>query len=309
MALDENGVTALATGGASSLFDKNLSSKDKALSFLTGGGSGLLKQKGVAGLMTGGAASLFDKNLTSSGKALSLVTGGTSQMLGCGGKDKPKPWANTPGGRNGYRGKKLLEAYNYLLPATLDITRRGAEGYGQIYRDEADKTRRDELEGFEKYGGRYVDAINRADPLRGLIRERVTANLEEGLDPSMRREVQQGARGAYSARGLANSGASAVEELLASGRAGKALESQNISEAMRLINTTDPFLAYAGRPSAPQGSNPTSPQYQDFNNDLFSTQINDEIMKANADQASKNRTAGYINAGIGLAGSAAGAFI
>lgn len=209
-------------------------------------------------------------------------------------------------GRLGKKGDKLLAAYEYLYPRTLDLVKKSAADYGDIYRTETDKARADELEGFQKYGPDYVAALDAADPLRAKTKGIIMANLDEGLDDSMVREVQQGSRAAYASRGLEESPASAVDELLNLGTAGKRLEETNLTRALQLISQTDPFLAYAGRPSAPQGSNPTAPNYQGFNDDLFTYDVNSEIMRNNNAQASKNRTASYINSAISSVGSIAG---
>lgn len=204
------------------------------------------------------------------------------------------------------RGNAILTAGNELLPGTVALARRGAEEFGQLYREEADKTRAAELEGFEKFGPRYVSAIDAADPLRAKAKGIVMGNLDEGLDPSMQREVQQGSRAAWASRGLADSPSAATEELLTLGSAGKALEQTNLMNAYRLIMNTDPFLAYAGRPSAPQGSNPMSPDYASYSNDLPSFQANREIQDFNAAQANKNRKTQLQAAGISAIGDLAG---
>lgn len=204
------------------------------------------------------------------------------------------------------RGRTLLAAGNELFPDTLALAARGATAYGDLYRSETDKTRADELSGFERYGPRYVQAITAADPIRAATRDLVLENLDEGLDPALRREVQQGSRAAWASRGLAASPASAVDELLALGRSGKQLEETNLNRALQLIGQTDPFLAYAGRPSSPHGSNPMSPDYTQYSNDLPSWQANSEIQQYNAAQAAKQRQAQLQAAGISAAGSIIG---
>lgn len=232
---------------------------------------------------------------------LGLVTG--TGLFGDGGKKKQK----NPAGRLGSKGDKLLKAYEYLYPRTLDLVGETAAGYGDLYRREADKTRADELAGFEKYGPGYVAALDSADPLRAKTKGILLENLDEGLDPAMTREIQQGSRAAFSSRGLLNTPASAVDELFSLGYRGKQLEDANVQRAMEFSRGTDPFLAYAGRPSAPQGANVQSPNYSSFTDDLFSYDVNSEIMRNNNAQASKNRTASYINSGISAVGSIAGA--
>lgn len=249
--------------------------------------------------------------------ALAGASGGTSSLIdiaqgklpgssACGGKNKPKPWAKTPGGKVGYKGQKLLDAYNYLMPGTMDVVGRSAAGYGDIYRTEADKTRAYELASFKELGPQYVEAITAADPLRAKTREIIMGNLDKGLDPSVAREIQQGSRAAWSSRGLAESPASGIEELFNLGARGKDLEERNLNAAFRVTQSTDPWMAFAGRPSGPQGSNVNSPDYANFNNDLFSLQTNYDIQRNNNAQAAKARQAELIGAGIGAVGSIAG---
>jgi len=235
-----------------------------------------------------------------------LATGGVSGMAKCGGKSKPKPWAKMPGGKASYRGKKLLAAGNYLLPGTLDLTRRGAEGFGEIYRSESAKTRQDELQGFEEFGPQWEEALDEADPLRKRAKEIILGNLDEGLDPSVAREISQGSRAAFSDRGLLYSPASAVNELFSLGMKGKQIEDNNVGRALELSRARDSFMAYSGRPSAPQGSNPMSPNYSSYSDQLPSFQANDEMMAFNAAQNSKNRTASYVSSAASLAGGAMG---
>jgi hypothetical protein len=256
----------------------------------------------------GGFANLFNEDQSTTGKILGFVdpTGVGSAVCGGKSKSKPKPWANLPGGKLSWRGEKILKAGNYLLPATLDLTRRGAEGFGDIYRSEAAKTREDELKSFEEYGPRYAEALDAADPARKRAKEIILANLDEGLDPAIAREIEQGSRAAFSSRGMLNSPASAIMELFNRGTRAKAIEDANVGRALELSRGRDAFMAYSGRPSAPQGSNPMSPNYSSYSNDLPSFMANDEMMRFNAAQAAKDRQTQLIGAGIGALGSAAG---
>ncbi len=271
---------------------------------------------GIAGFMTGGVGSLFDENLSTTEKVGSILTGGFSGLFG-GGKDKPKPWAKLPGGKNQYRGQKLLNAYNALLPGTLNITRRSSEGFGDIYRDESEKTRAYDLEGFKKYGPEYAKAISEADPyqaeLRSLLNEIVMDDLEAGgeLSPAQMRLSQQATRGAQSARGMGYGTGDSLREVLGTLDYSRGLKNERMGNALQVGNFNqrvvgDPFMAFSGRPSQPQGSNVMAPQYSNFNNDLSSFMANDEMMQFNAGQNSKNRQSAMIGAGIGALGGIAG---
>lgn len=260
--------------------------------------------------------------------ALAGLSGGTSSIIDMfsgkmpfsglfGGKDKPKPWAKLPGGRNEYRGKKLLNAYNALLPGTLDITRKSSEGFGDIYRAEAEKTRAEDLSSFQKYGPAYAKAISEADPyqaeLRSLINSIVMDELKAGgdLSPAQLRLTQQTTRGAQAARGMGFGMGDSLREVLGTLDYSRGLKNERLNNAIQVGNFNqrvvgDPFMAFSGRPSQPQGSNVMAPQYADFNNDLSSFMANDEMMAFNAGQNSKNRTSAMVGAGIGALGSIAG---
>lgn len=246
-----------------------------------------------------------------------IISAETLFMPLFGGPDKPKPWAKLPGGRNQYRGNKLLKAYNALLPGTLDITRKSSEGFGDIYRAEAEKTRSEDISSFKKYGPEYAKAISEADPyqaeLRSLINGIVMDELEAGgdLSPAQMRLSQQATRGAQSARGMGYGQGDSLREVLGTLDYSRGLKNERINNALQVGNFNqrvvgDPFLAFSGRPSQPQGSNVMAPNYSDFNNDLSSFMANDEMMAFNAGQATKNRQQQNIGAGIGLLGSIAG---
>ena len=260
--------------------------------------------------------------------ALAGLSGGSSSIIDMfsgkmpfsglfGGKDKPKPWAKLPGGRNEYRGKKLLAAYNALLPGTLDITRKSSEGFGDIYRAEAEKTRAEDLASFQQYGPAYAKAISEADPyqaeLRSLINQIVMDELEAGgdLSPAQLRLSQQATRGAQSARGLGFGTGDSLREVLGTLDYSRGLKNERIGNALNVGNFNqrvvgDPFMAFTGRPSQPQGSNVMAPNYANFNNDLSSFMANDEMMAFNAGQNSKNRTAALVGSGLSALGSIAG---
>lgn len=225
--------------------------------------------------------------------------------------------------------KKYGEAVDFILgkteeiaPRVYDLTAANAERYGDLYRTEAEKTRAGELEAFRKYAPDYVEAISSADPMQDRLRTRlneiVMGNLDEGLDPSMAREVTQGSRGAYAARGLEYSPASAVDELLSLGRAGKELEMLNLGAGNELLAANqrvigDPFLAVTGRPAAPQGANVMAPGADPFQNEGTSDVYNaywqnrwQQQSRKDAKRAQMMQLAGSVIQG---AGAAAGAFV
>ena len=261
--------------------------------------------------------------------ALAGLSGGTSSIIDIfqgkmpfsslfgGKKHKPRSWEKLPGGKNQYRGTKLLAAYNALLPGTLDITRKSSEGFGDIYRTEAEKTRAEDISSFEKYGPAYAKAISEADPyqaeLRSLINGIVTDELKAGgdLSPAQMRLSQQATRGAQAARGMGYGTGDSLREVLGTLDYSRGLKNERITNALNVGNFNqrvvgDPFLAFSGRPSQPQGSNVMAPNYSNFNNDLSSFMANDEMMQFNAGQNAQNRQAALTGAGISALGSIAG---
>ena len=150
-------------------------------------------------------------------------------------------------GGQGQRG--LLELYaNYVNPAMS-----GMEA-------EADKYRRSsDLRDVEEYGGRATAALLGADSYKKELSDELSrqalSELQAGatLDPSLRREVQQGYRQAATARGMAYNPSSAAEEAYFTGLQAEQLRRnrQQFAQgalAQRQQLTGDPFMQILGRP-------------------------------------------------------------
>ena len=201
------------------------------------------------------------------------------------------------------QGNAALSAYERLFPRTLAMVAKSKNDFGDL-----------ELDLFKKFGSKYVDAIDSADPAQGALRkqltEQVTADMNTGLNPSVQREIQQGSRGAWSSRGLAQSPSSAIEELFALGERGHAMQQQDYQNAANVLATNknlvgDPFLAITGRSSTTQ-----QPNYAGFNDDLFSYGVNREIqsrdLKAANSAANKAMAGQIIGGALGAAGGMVG---
>lgn len=209
--------------------------------------------------------------------------------------------------------KKYGEAIDFILGKTEEIAPRVYD----LTAANADRYRNLELESFKEYGPKYVEAIGSADPMQHALRSRmneiVLGNLDEGLDPAMAREVAQGSRGAYAARGLEYSPASAVGELLSMGRAGKDLEMANLGAGSDLLAANqrvigDPFMAVTGR-----GANVSAPNSDPFQNEGSSDVYNaywqnrwQQQSRKDAKRAEIMQLAGSVISG---ASGAAGAFV
>lgn len=245
-----------------------------------------------------------------------------SEILGLNEEEPRRPYSERLARREINQGTAFLTAAEELYPRTLDLMRLAAGGFGDLYRNEADKSREYELGTFERFGPRYVQAIEAADPLqarlRGAANRYVTSNFDQPLSPGIRREIEQSTRALQALRGFGvKSPANAVGELFALGERGRALEQENFLNALQLMGANqraigDPFLAVVGRPAQPQGSNIQSPEYGDFTNDLFSYGVNREIQGRNLNAAQGARRDALIGSTIqglfSLAGGAGAAF-
>ena len=218
------------------------------------------------------------------------------------GKDKKKAVQPSMAQKIYGKGRSQLQAYNALLPDTLDLEGRSSAGFGQIYRAEAAKAAQHDLNMFQALGPQYVQSIKDADPNQA----RILAKLN-GADPMGERDMQQAIRAAQAARGAGFGGSDIMGELVGMDR--------NRQERLMRVGAFnqsvvgDPFLAVTGRGSQtrPQGSNPMSPGYGSINQDSLSLYVNNQIQdqqKKAANDANRNALYG---AGIQAIGSLGGA--
>lgn len=218
------------------------------------------------------------------------------------GKDKKKANQPTMAQKIFRQGHGQLQAYNALLPDTLDLEGRAASGFGSIYRVEADKAAQHDLNMFQALGPQYVRAIQNADPNQA----RIIAKLN-GTDPMGDRDLMQSIRASQAARGIGFGTGDVVSEQvkLDRDRQDRLLRVGNFNQQV----VGDPFLAVTGRASQtrPQGSNPMSPGYGSINQDALSLYVNNQIQdqqKKAANDANRNALYG---AGIQAIGSLGGA--
>ena len=265
-----------------------------------------------------------------------------------GGSDKPKKPAT--GRREYWKGNAMLNTYNWLLPRTAETVQKGADVFGDIYRRQASKARAYELEQFEDYAPLFSQAILNADPrqakalerlntsaLGGMDRreaysDRLQGQLDNPFDQSIYRDITQASLGQSAMQGFGNQPRDAAMAYLQSGLQGNQLQQQReqtymqslsgLNEGLQGIQGAvganksvlgDPFLAFTGRSAQPQGSNPQSPDYGGFNNDMFSYSVNSDIQRANmgaANSASNKAMIGQIIGGLlGGAGGMAACWI
>ena len=250
------------------------------------------------------------------------------------------------GGREYIKGRAILNAYNWLLPYSAQTTARGASVYGDIYRREAAKSKAYELAQFQDYAPKYADAILNADPRQArmleLYNQALASNqaqaqsyvdrLRGGLDTPMTsaasRDILQSSLGTSAMSGFGPQARDAALAYIRTGLQGQQLQQQRENTYMQALgllgqNTSgliggvqanksvlgDPFLAFAGRSGQPQGSNPNSPDYSGFNNDLFSYSVNGDYNRANLAAANRASNMALAGSAIGAIGSIGGGIL
>ncbi len=245
------------------------------------------------------------------------------------------------GAREYYKGRALLNAYNWLMPYTAETVSKGAAAFGDIYRREAAKSKAYELAQFSEFAPRYAQAILNADPRQAeLLRQynehvvpmasqyaqQLQGTLNNPMSSAAARDITQASLGTSALQGFGTGPRDAALAYVQTGLVGEQLQQQRQQAYLQALGnygqatTTginlnksvlgDPYLAFAGRPGQPQGSNPQSPDYGGFNNDLFSYSVNSDIQRSNlaaAHAAGNQQMIGQIVGGLlGAAGKAGG---
>jgi hypothetical protein len=248
---------------------------------------------------------------------------------------------------------KLYEAESKYGPlyAELEVEtlRRALQGSGkskglldtleeispQISRVTAEQTRAQrtgDIRDVLQLGPQARTAIEAADPDQAALIAELTRQARQeltagpGLDPSLRREVQQSVRAGQAARGFGFGPSDVFEEAFELGSTGEALRQRRRGFAGQVMGLRsqlygDPFMTILGRPSlnTAQGNVLTGqaqnmaagagPQLFDpFNayaGDLYNTNYN---AQAAAKIASANMKSQLMGAGIGALGSIGGGY-
>lgn len=162
---------------------------------------------------------------------------------------------NMLGGVGGERG--LMDIYSQDIVPTLSATEAGSDRYRRM-QDIAD---------VGSMGQSATTAFLEADPLKkqasDLLLSKAIEEYELGatLDPSLRREVQQGYRQAATARGIAQSPFSAAEESYWGGMQANQLKAQRQAALSQLLGQRqslvgDPFMQVLGRQGQAFGAAP-----------------------------------------------------
>jgi hypothetical protein len=294
------------------------------------------------GLSNGGAfQGQFKNDLTNDVGMIDPLTNIFEGKLPFMGSDGPRKIPQ--GGREFIKGNALLNAYNWLLPYTVQTEARGAAAFGDLNRRESSKSKAYELAQFQDYAPRFADAVLNADPRQARMLElynnslsdnqgqaqsyvdRLKGQLDNPMNNAVSRDIMQSSLGQAGVSGFGPQARDAALAYIRTGLQGQQLQNQREQQYMQALgmlgqNTQalagginanksvlgDPFLAFAGRPSQPMGSNPQSPNYSGFNNDLFSYSVNGDIQRANMAAANRASNMGMITGIVGGALGAAG---
>jgi hypothetical protein len=191
--------------------------------------------------------------------------------------------------------------------------------------------RESDIGDVEALGTRATEAWKQANPdqaqLMDMLNQQAQSELGSGaaLDPALARQMSQSVRAGQAARGMGTGAADADVEGLVAGQGAEALRRARQGFAMDVVRAnqataTDPFQAILGRPAQSWGAAQNALQqaggasklaggasfdpWSAYASDLYNTNFNAE---AAANIASGNAKTALAAAGIGAAGSAAGA--
>jgi len=211
-----------------------------------------------------------------------------------------------------------LMAQDALLDPTMDLTRRAAAQYGDLWRDEATKAREYNADSLLSLGPRYRQAFDSMNPesaaLLRLLTEDATGLVSGGSNPYEDRELTQSIRGAQAARGMGFGASDALGELLGLDRSreSRRMARGNYGAGIAALGKSyysDAYNSLLG--TGPQGSSIFSPVQGTSTDDLLSLGLNDTMQRRNqhaARVAGNQALWGSVMEMVGgLAGAAAGA--
>lgn len=265
----------------------------------------------------GGGDDLFGR-IRENGPPDPDIFGGISKAL-FGGDDKPKaPYWQRLANKEWAQGNAALSAYSQLYEPTLNLARRSAADYGDLYRRAANDqlafdirsttTKRNaDLQDFERLGGDYVSQLRSTNPLLAQYYDTAQSNLALGsrLSPEQEAELASYVRQGQASRGMGLGPTDVYSEALAKTSYGENLRQNRMAEAGQAQGLYgDIFQATTGRPTmspTPQGSNIQAPSTNIGMEDYLSQGINLDIMRMNqnaADKAGRQALTGQIIGGV-----------
>ena len=259
-------------------------------------------------------------------KAVQTLIDPLGSMLGglFGGKDKPKaPYWQRLANKEWAQGNAALSAYAQLYEPTLNLARRQAADYGDLYRRAANDQlafelrsattkRQGDLQDFQNLGGDYVSAMRSTNPLLAQYYDTAQSNLALGssLSPEQEAELASYVRKGQATRGMGRGPTDIYQEALQKTSFGENLRQQRMQEARGAVGMYgDIFQATTGRPTmspAPAGANVQAPDASIGLQDYLSLGVNYQQQDANAAAAKKAQQAQLIGAGIGAIGNLGG---
>lgn len=216
------------------------------------------------------------------------------------------------------QGNAALSAYSQLYEPTLNLARRSAADYGDLYRRAANDqlafeirsstTKRDaDLQDFQRLGGDYVAAARGSNPLLGDIYDSARSEFALGgqLSPEMEAELEQYVRKGQAGRGMGLGPADVYQEALGKTTFGEQLRRRRLEDAYGAAGLYgDIFQATTGRPvrsPSPAGANIQAPQQGTAMDDFFSYGVNKDMQRINinaAEKASDKAMTGQIIGGL-----------
>ncbi len=259
-------------------------------------------------------------------KAVQAVIDPLGSLIGglFGGKDKPKaPYWQRLANKEWAQGNAALSAYAQLYEPTLNLARRQAADYGDLYRRAANDQLAFELRSattkhtgdladFEALGGDYVRQLRETNPLLAQYYDAAQSNLALGssLSPQQQAEMESYVRKGQAGRGMGLGPTDVYSEALAKTSFGENLRQQRMTEARNALPLYgDIFQATTGRPTmspSPVGANIQAPNASIGLQDYLSLGVNYQQQDANAAAAKKAQQMQLIGAGIGAIGNLGG---
>lgn len=236
---------------------------------------------------------------------------------------RKKPYWQRLANKEWAQGNAALSAYAQLYEPTLNLAKRQAADYGDLYRRAANDQlafelrsattkRQGDLQDFQNLGGDYVSTMRSTNPLLAQYYDTAQSNLALGsqLSPEQEAELASYVRQGQAARGMGRGPTDIYQEALQKTSFGENLRQQRMQEARGAVGMYgDIFQATTGRPTmspAPAGANVQAPDASIGLQDYLSMGVNFDQQRVNANAASKAQQAQLIGAGIGAIGNIAG---
>lgn len=225
------------------------------------------------------------------------------------------------------QGNAALSAYSRLYEPTLNMARRQAADYGDLYRRasndqlafdirSATTKRQGDLADFKRLGGDYVSQLRETNPLLAQYFDTTQSNYAFGskMSPEQEAAFRSSVGEAQARRGMGRGPTDIYQEAVARSTYGENLRQNRASEARDALGLYgDIFQATTGRPTmsaTPMGATIQAPDANIGLQDYLSMGINFDQQRMNANANKKAQQQAMIGAGIqavaGIGGAAVG---